>query len=401
MFNIHFEHHFILIRNALLPSHLSFRSSALLRKPQPTANGNQHTEVTSLLDQEGFGLVGHDPSLPSWCNVDMAEYTKSRSWLKKFICGPNPPPSHHTLFWFERKGGKASVLILQLNLLGLGIYLAMLLLAFFPAIYKSHGIIMLVAYMIISMVPAVVIMLNKKRLVAIMSQTLCIGAHRNPPAVANVIREEKTARVVRSFIVLYKMHRAAKSCVVEAKTGKTPHYTEIFNANELVELGKTFDAFDKSGDGNISKSEFGGIMESLGVHMTDKELRQMVAMLDVDGDGEVSKEEFFQWYADQQQGSDDDLTVKERAHFLFDMFDADGSGEISVGEFKSTLDAFNIGFSVDEVGELVKELDEDGSGTIGVEEFEELLERYHPKELVEVDSSGNSMHRSTSYGSFS
>ena len=79
------------------------------------------------------------------------------------------------------------------------------------------------------------------------------------------------------------------------------------------------------------------------------------------------------------------------------MFDKDDAGEITIEEFKRKLDAFNVGFSIDEVGAIVNELDEDNSGTIGLHEFEDLLYKYYPKELrsaspMENNRKSNSSH---------
>lgn len=64
---------------------------------------------------------------------------------------------------------------------------------------------------------------------------------------------------------------------------------------------------------------------------------------------------------------------------MFGMFDSDGSGSISIAEFKTALDAFDVGLSTDDVAELVKELDEDRNGFIDEEEFAHLLKRHsHP-----------------------
>ena len=61
---------------------------------------------------------------------------------------------------------------------------------------------------------------------------------------------------------------------------------------------------------------------------------------------------------------------------MFELFDRDGSGTITIGEFKSVLDSFNVGFTVDEIGDLVNELDEQDNGTLSEEEFEEFLEKH-------------------------
>ena len=49
---------------------------------------------------------------------------------------------------------------------------------------------------------------------------------------------------------------------------------------------------------------------------------------------------------------------------------------MNLQRLKGTLDAFNYGFTVDEIGELIQELDEDGQGSVGEEEFCHLLHKY-------------------------
>ena len=72
--------------------------------------------------------------------------------------------------------------------------------------------------------------------------------------------------------------------------------------------------------------------------------------------------------------------------------DDDDSGSISTGEFHNVLDHLNLGFTIDEVGDLVREMDHDENGTISLEEFEHLLERYAPHELSHWLSSNGHGH---------
>eukprot|EP00957_Ditylum_brightwellii_P119938 9153258-Ditylum_brightwellii.AAC.1 len=76
---------------------------------------------------------------------------------------------------------------------------------------------------------------------------------------------------------------------------------------------------------------------------------------------------------------EDEVSAEE----LFLLFDVNGSGDVTIGEFKTSLDAFNMAFTVDEIGELVMELDEDGNGMIGEEEFSDLLQKFYPNEIKE------------------
>eukprot|EP00957_Ditylum_brightwellii_P079215 6024638-Ditylum_brightwellii.AAC.1 len=137
------------------------------------------------------------------------------------------------------------------------------------------------------------------------------------------------------------MHRASADGFVKAvKQPKTDGIERSFSHVELFEVGKTFDAFDRSGDGRISYEELRSTMSSLGVTMSENALQKVVAQLDTDGNGEISKEEFLEWY--ESAIDDDGHSMHERAEFLFKLFDRDDSGEITIGEFKAALDVFNI-----------------------------------------------------------
>ncbi len=48
--------------------------------------------------------------------------------------------------------------------------------------------------------------------------------------------------------------------------------------------------FDKNGDGFISASELRQVMATLGEHLSEEEIREMITEADVDGDGRVNYE---------------------------------------------------------------------------------------------------------------
>lgn len=336
------------------------------------------SEDTPLNDSfSNGGALESLENLPAWCRIDIEEFrARKRTWLAKLLWPNAQPNRHDALFWTEKKGPFVSMLIVQINLVFTGVYVGLLVVVFYPIILDENGSAMLLLYMLLTLLPSAGMIWNKKHMVSCTSQVCSVGAYRRPQLVANVLREEKIERVVRAFIVLYKMHRAAMDVSNQPKnlTNQKLHYSESLDSLQVAEVEKTFHMFDHSGDGNISIEEFDSIMRSLGVQMSPERLNNMIAVLDVDGDGEVSKEEFLQWYADEM--GEDDLTNKERALYLFKIFDQDDSGEITLTEFKTTLDAFNLGFTVDEIGDIVRELDEDGDGVIGLHEFEQLLEKY-------------------------
>jgi len=348
-----------------------------------TKQGATSSEATSLLEA---GRQSRD-LLPAWCSIDLDSYLERRSKLIKRMC-PHMPDRQHTLFWFECEGPHFHMLLLQINLIFIGLSCAILLLTFFPEVFKACSLSVFLMYVILAVVPLLYIALKKQQMVATMSQVSCMGSFRRPDVIATVIREQKTAHVVRAFLVLEKMYQAAH-------THHTPTNNmdqEItFNGQELADITTTFEAFDKNGDGHLSSTEIATVVTALGGPMEPEKLNRMISALDTDMDGHVSKQEFLQWYGTQVMASrgdgvdgdgDGDAHLnKTRAHRLFAIFDKNKSGKISIGEFKAILDKFSIGFTVDEVGEIVRELDEDGNIMIGLEEFEKLLEKYTPEEL--------------------
>lgn len=61
-------------------------------------------------------------------------------------------------------------------------------------------------------------------------------------------------------------------------------------ANKEQDLREAFKVFDKNGDGKISKMELKTVLESLGQHLTDRELDDMMHEADTNQDGEVDFE---------------------------------------------------------------------------------------------------------------
>ncbi|KAI4320295.1 hypothetical protein MLD38_033791 [Melastoma candidum] len=60
---------------------------------------------------------------------------------------------------------------------------------------------------------------------------------------------------------------------------------------DKTELDRIFKRFDTDGDGQISSSELGEALKSLG-SVTADEVKRMMAEIDTDGDGFISYQEF-------------------------------------------------------------------------------------------------------------
>ena len=343
-----------------------------------------NSELTNLVE-----VTNSDSSLPGWCHVDIERYLQSRPFWRRHMVG-GIPNRQEALYWMDRKGQPLYQFILQFGLLFVGVYAAIQFLHCGPIMYHNLPLSLFLLYVIVAALPALFIIKKKKHLVAILTPVCCLGIYRRPQIIANIIREVKTARAVRAFIILYKMRRFAMQAASVEADKLTMHYTDYFDKFEISEVGQTFDEFDHDGSGNITPDEFQQLMERVGASLSKAELRNLVEKLDADKTGCVSKEEFLQWYAECCHK--DDMSADDVAKFMFQVYDSDNSGEISIGEFKKRLESSSTRFTVDEIAGLVNELDENNSGKVCLEEFKHLLHKYYPRELKKSHHPSSSHH---------
>jgi Ca2+-binding EF-hand superfamily protein len=362
-YNIHFERHLVMLITAFASKELYHMSG------QEQAD----SETTNLVE----GAIGGS-SLPGWCHVDIQRYLQSRPLWSRCLVG-GIPNRQEALYWMDRKGPPLYRLILQIDLVFVGVYAAVQFLLCGPIIYHTLPLKFFILYVILATLPALFIIRNKKHLIAMLTPVCFLGVYRRPQVIANVIREGKTARAVRAFIIVVKLRRfATQAACVKPKKSRM-HYSDYFDKFEVSEVGRTFDEFDLDGSGNIYPNEFQQLMEQMGASLTQEQLSNLVQNLDTDSSGGVSRDEFIQWYADYCH--EDNMDEHELATFMFKIFDTDNNGEISLSEFKKRLESRTTQFTLDEVGGLVNELDENNCGKVCIEEFEHLLHKYYPREL--------------------
>jgi len=315
--------------------------------------------------------------LPGWCRIDMDAHLAGRSWITKKL-SPHKPNRQNACFWLERNGPEFHLRLFQINLVFVGLYCAFLAVSIFPVIRSTFSLSLFMTYMALAILPILLKMKDMRWIITIMSQVGCMGTLRNASIEATVIREETTSRVIGGFLVLEKMHRYAENGF-QARTGHDDSIT-VLDEIELEQMRKTFDSFDTDASGCLSLDELESVMCGVGFSLSQEQLQQLIAVLDLNGNGMVEKDEFLHWYKSHM--GDDDTTLKERAHNLFKLFTKEGNDDrITIGEFKTRLDAFPVGFTVDDVGEIVRAIDEDGDIMISLKEFEKLLENHYPAYL--------------------
>ncbi|KAL2827217.1 hypothetical protein BDW59DRAFT_58662 [Aspergillus cavernicola] len=145
--------------------------------------------------------------------------------------------------------------------------------------------------------------------------------------------------------------------------------TESLSAEQIAQFKEVFAVFDKDGTGDITASELGEVMRSLGQNPTDTELQDIIDELDVDRTGTIDFDEFLIMMSRKVKDSDPDAELRE----AFAVFDQDNSGTISVDELRRVLQSIGEGATDADVDEMLKMADTNGDGSIDYEEFVKLM----------------------------
>lgn len=390
--NFVFERHLLRLRERFVSRRIAVALESYRNSRDPLKS-QEETKRSSLINMryENMSELSNDhgkndvEDLPLWCDNDFAE--SERSLLARVLV-TRKPNRQNIEYWMESEGPRYYILVLQTNLIFTGIYAGLLALVFLPELYRQHHSFDFSLRCLLATLPIVGNMSNKKNVVAVLSQLCSIGTFRKHPLVSETLREVKMIRVVRTFIVVCKLRRAATQLAQpkrsHQKTKPMAHLAS-FTSLELEEVGKTFDAIDTDHSCEIDREELASLLIRLGVNQGQEGIQKIVDAIDEDGDGIVQKNEFLTWYFDQAMN--DKMDLGQLAQAIFELFDSDGSGRISSNEFKEKLDALSMGFSVIEIGTILRELDRDGDGEVSAHEFAHLLERYCPEELVKANSS--------------
>jgi hypothetical protein len=146
IFNVFFEHHLIKLRAKFLPKDT-------LKSLQRSSNGGYMDDLSERSLESSMLLQNDDTEhLPAWCDVDLDHFVNvQRPWLSRLLVG-GKPNRMQVSFWLDRQGQNLYLLILQMNLIFLGVYAALILLAFLPMLMNEYGPFRLTLYVVFATV---------------------------------------------------------------------------------------------------------------------------------------------------------------------------------------------------------------------------------------------------------
>ncbi|XP_052105384.1 calmodulin-beta-like [Mytilus californianus] len=137
----------------------------------------------------------------------------------------------------------------------------------------------------------------------------------------------------------------------------------------IAEFKEAFGLFDKDNNGQITSSELGTVMRSLGQNPTNADITDMINEVDSDGSGTINFTEFTNMMGKKMENSNPVEDLRE----AFKIFDKNNDGKIDTNELKKVM--VNIGEKLtdEEANEMIKEADVDGDGKVNYEEFVKMM----------------------------
>jgi calcium-dependent protein kinase len=137
--------------------------------------------------------------------------------------------------------------------------------------------------------------------------------------------------------------------------------------NEINNLKKSFEAFDKHKDGQITYEELKqGLLQLKSINMNEKDIKDLFDLIDVDQNGKIDYTEFLASTLQKQN-----YLKKERLWEAFCRFDKDNNGHITKEELLQALKAEKT--QEKEIEKYIKVVDKNGDGKIDYKEFLELM----------------------------
>ncbi len=175
------------------------------------------------------------------------------------------------------------------------------------------------------------------------------------------------------------------------KSSQVPQHSSL-GSTELV---RVFEVFDADGDGQISQTELGFVLRSLGDDPTELDLQSIIEHADTDGDGFISLKEFIAFNQSSTEASSPTTTTanddagnagrspegcrtsieeEECVKAAFRTFDKDGNGFISATELHGVLLGMgDEAHSLEDCFHMISSFDKDGDGFVDYQEFRSLL----------------------------
>lgn len=123
-----------------------------------------------------------------------------------------------------------------------------------------------------------------------------------------------------------------------------------FSIEQINECKDLFSMFDKDGGGSIDRDEFGGMMKTLGLRLTDRELDDFFFEMDKNNNAGIEFDELLTMLRKISQK----LTPEQEFEEAFKFFDLDNSGSITGKEMHRVLTSMGERITMQEAEAMIR-----------------------------------------------
>ncbi|XP_039257620.2 uncharacterized protein LOC120334220 [Styela clava] len=144
------------------------------------------------------------------------------------------------------------------------------------------------------------------------------------------------------------------------------HIFQHLTTQEIRDLKVVFDTFDVDNSNTIDLKELRRAMKILGFRVTRREVKEMMADVDVTNRGCLNFNDFLALVIERQSDSRD---IFEEIRQAFTVFDIDGDGKITLSSLKRLCREHKIRMTEREIRDMIREADHNGDDAVDEDEF--------------------------------
>lgn len=289
-----------------------------------------------------------DSMVPSFLCGEPPKRTDESSFLFA-LSGKKQPNRHQRLFWFGANGPAFILHVVRTTLFFVSVYFALLVFRFGDDLSGTTICLFGVALCF----PLVIIWVLAPEVVSLLVLTTSIEMYKRWELVKKVNANEEQKRRNTRKKIMGTLRSQAR--LIRKKRGASPGASASpisqvdLPSDRVDELREAFGLFDSHGLDRVRHNDLVPLFKSVGIHLPQGEVADVLMEMDFNGDGDISFSEFCSYVANMNENRIPRGLLED----LFKFFDSDNHGSITVEQLREHLCSKNATISRKDVYDWV------------------------------------------------